>query len=235
MRVTVRHHLTKCVAASAKYRRQPIETHEDPQIGCILLEEPFFFEQNDWIPSPVDFKGPTQTGKSYDMLSGTGAMLWREVTERLERAKVKTLGPATEAAQASVRFGRPHLVTPRLGQGSFRVLVTDAYEYRCSMTSERTLPVLEAAHIRPYAREGKHELSNGLLLRSDLHKLFDLGYVTIDPDQKKIVVSPRIREEYENGRDYYALHGRTLAQPQNILAIPSLENLSYHAEHVFRG
>ena len=174
-------------------------------------------------------------GKSYDMANGTGALLWREVTERLERAKIKTLGPATASAQASARFGTPHLVTPRLGQGSFRVLVTDAYDYRCSMTAERTLPVLEAAHIRPYAKEGKHELSNGLLLRSDLHKLFDLGYVTVDPDEKKIVVSPRIREEYENGRDYYALHGRPLAQPQNTLAIPSIENLRYHADRVFRG
>jgi putative restriction endonuclease len=103
------------------------------------------------------------------------------------------------------------------------------------MTSERTLPVLEAAHIRPYAMDGKHELSNGLLLRSDLHKLFDLGYVTVDPVEKKILVSQRIREEYENGRDYYALHGRELAEPQNILAIPSRENLSYHSENVYRS
>jgi putative restriction endonuclease len=219
----------------SKYRREPMATQDDPIIGCIILAEPFFFERNDWIPSPIDFKGPTQTGKSYDMSSGTGEGLWRKVTERMGRAKVKTLGPATEAAQESARFGRPHLVTPRLGQGSFRVLVTDAYGYRCSMTSERTLPVLEAAHIRPYAMDGKHELSNGLLLRSDLHKLFDLGYVTVDPVEKKILVSQRIREEYENGRDYYALHGRPLAQPQNILAIPSIENLRYHTEHVFRN
>ena len=71
-------------------------------------------------------------------------------------------------------------------------------------------------------------------MRSDLHKLFDLGYMTVDPEKKTIVVSPRIREEYENGREYYALHGRPLAQPQNILAIPSIENLRYHAEEVFR-
>ena len=76
--------------------------------------------------------------------------------------------------------------------------------------------------------------SYGLLLRSDLHKLFDLGYMTVDPEKKTIVVSPRIREEYENGREYYALHGRPLAQPQNILAIPSIENLRYHAEEVFQ-
>jgi putative restriction endonuclease len=112
-------------------------------------------------------------------------------------------------------------------------LVTDAYHRRCAMTSERTLPVLEAAHIRPYANGGEHALSNGLLLRSDLHRLFDLGYVSIEPNDKRILVSGRIREEFENGRDYYALHGRSLAQPDNALAIPSRENLLYHAEHIF--
>src|SRR5439155_9699074 len=134
-------------------------------------------------------KAPTQVGKSYGMDSGTGQMLWREVSARLERAKVTTLGPATIAAKAVARFGSPTVVTPRLGQGSFRLLVTDAYRYRCAMTSERTLPVLEAAHIRPYAEGGEHVLSNGLLLRSDLHTLFDLGYVTVDPRNKKILVS----------------------------------------------
>ena len=218
-----------------KYRAQPIGATEDPVIGCILLEEPFFFERADWIPVPTDFKPGIQMGKSYEMSSGTGLRLWHEVTERMMRAKVINVGPATIAAQEGARFGKPVLVTPRLGQGSFRVLVTDAYSYRCAMTSERTLPVLEAAHIRSYGKDGQHELSNGLLLRSDLHKLFDLGYMTVDPKDKTIVVSPRIREEYENGRDYYALHGRPLAQPQNSLAIPSLENLTYHAESVFRG
>jgi HNH endonuclease len=197
-----------------KCRAQPIGETEDPVIGCILLEEPFFFEEADWIPSPPDFKGPTQTGKSYDMLSGTGLMLWEEVTARLNVAVARgavarplgraSIGPATIAAVDSARYGKPQIVTPRLGQGSFRVLVTDAYSYRCAMTSERTLPVLEAAHIRPYGKDGRHELSNGLLLRSDLHKLFDLGYMTVDPEKKAIVVSQRIREEYENGRDYYA-------------------------------
>jgi putative restriction endonuclease len=217
-----------------KYRKQLIGPREDPIIGCILLEEPFFFDEDDWIPSPSDFKGPTQTGKGYDMTSGTGLMLWREVTSRLERAKVKTMGPATVAAQEGTRYGRPTLVTPRLGQGSFRLLVTDAYQRRCAMTSERTLPALEAAHIQRYSCGGEHSLSNGLLLRSDLHKLFDLGYVTVNPTSMKIEVSNRIKEEFENGRDYYRLQGEPLEVPKNALALPSRDNLRAHYDDVFR-
>jgi len=218
----------------AKYRRESIGPNDDPVIGCILLEEPFFFDEPDWIPSPPDFAGPIVSGKSYDMESGTGQMLWREVSARLAEAKVRNVGPATSAATQS-RFGKPSSVLPRLGQGSFRVLVADAYQRRCAMTGERTFPVLEAAHIYRYSLGGGHDLSNGLLLRSDLHKLFDRGYITVDPSAKKIVVSKRIREEFENGRDYYALHGRALAQPANPIATPSTEHLSYHVENIFKG
>jgi putative restriction endonuclease len=217
----------------AQSRHRPIAADEDPIIGCTLLEEPFFFEERDWIPVPEDFRQGIQMGKSYDMESGTGLRLWKDVSERLKRLRVRDLGPATIAAQEGARYGNPVLVTPRLGQGSFRVLVTDAYQYRCAMTSERTLPVLEAAHIRPFADGGEHALSNGLLLRSDLHTLFDLGYVTVDPAEKRIVVSGRIKAEFENGHEYYRLRGERLVLPENPLAIPSIESLTYHAENVF--
>ena len=78
----------------------------------------------------------------------------------------------------------------------FRALITDAYSYRCAITREQTLPVLQAAHIRPYADGGSHELSNGLLLRSDLHTLFDQHYITIEPNKRTLIVSRRIREQF---------------------------------------
>ena len=220
----------------AKYRRQPIGPTEDPVIGCILLEEPFFFDKDDWITIPSDFKiAGTQMGKGYDTESPTGLTLWRNVTERLQRAKVRSVGPATEAAASPDRFGKPHLVMPRLGQGSFRVLIADAYEKRCTMTGERTLPALEAAHIQRYSRGGDHSLSNGLLLRSDLHKLFDLGYLTVDPTSLKIRVSRKIKEEFENGRIYYELDNQAVRKPENPLAFPSMEKLKYHYDSEFRG
>ena len=94
---------------------------------------------------------------------------------------------------------------------------------------------MEAAHIHRYSRGGDHSLSNGLLLRSDLHKLFDLGYLSIEPLTLKIRVSGKIREEFENGRDYYRLDGQPLRQPENRLALPAIEKLKYHFDNEFRG
>lgn len=131
-------------------------------------------------------------------------------------------------------YGAPTLVAPRLGQGSFRVLVTDAYQRRCAVTGEKVLPVLQAAHIRPFAQEGPHRIQNGLLLRSDLHTLFDRGYVTVSPDLR-VEVSRRLHDDFDNGRDYYALHGRELRPPATSEHRPSVEFLDWHNANIYRG
>jgi putative restriction endonuclease len=102
------------------------------------------------------------------------------------------------------------------------------------VTGERTLPALDAAHIRPYAEGGEHSVSNGLLLRRDIHCLFDLGYVTATPDHV-FEVSPRIREEFENGRDYYAIHGKPLLVPRRNELRPDTAALDWHNNHRFLG
>jgi putative restriction endonuclease len=221
----------------SKYRRIAIQPNEDPNIGCIILAEPFFFTEELWIPVPSDFSLNIVRGKGYNSEETTGHVLWSEVVKRLARCSVHRSDRSadTNVLIETSRFGKPVAVFPRLGQGAFRVLVTDAYRRRCAFTQERTLPVLEAAHIKPYSSGGRHELSNGLLLRSDLHKLFDLGYMTVDPDSRHIVVGPKIREQFENGREYYALHGRVLADPTDPAAVPSRDNLLFHAQSVFRA
>jgi putative restriction endonuclease len=125
-------------------------------------------------------------------------------------------------------------VRPRLGQSAFRCAVIDAYARRCAMTGERTLPALVAGHIKPYGQSGPHQVDNGLLLRADLHVLFDRGYVTVTEDYH-VEVSQKIKEEFENGRDYYALHGKELAVPQNDIERPSPEFIAWHNEQVFAG
>jgi len=96
------------------------------------------------------------------------------------------------------------------------------------------VPVLDAAHIKPYAQEGTHDPHNGILLRSDLHTLFDLGYVTITPEYH-FEVSKHVREDYENGHEYYALHGQVIHVPDRAVYQPAGENLAWHNENVYRG
>jgi putative restriction endonuclease len=220
----------------AYYRREPIAIGENPTIGCVMLAEPFFWPKDQWIPSPPDFKLNTVQGKGYEAEAGTGRELWASVEERLRLQPAAQLveETATLAAIESHGFGKPQIILPRLGQGSFRIVVTEAYERRCALTGERTLPVLDAAHIKPYSVLQRHEVSNGILMRSDLHRLFDDGYITIDPANRKILVSSRIREEFDNGKEYYRLHGQSIREPAKIVYRPHNDNLDYHAYNVFR-
>jgi len=94
--------------------------------------------------------------------------------------------------------------------------------------------VLEAAHIRPYAAGGEHAVSNGLPLRRDLHRLFDLGYVTVTPDFT-FLVGERLRVEYRNGRSYYELNGRRVHVPGQAEMRPAREALEWHNETVYRA
>jgi putative restriction endonuclease len=96
------------------------------------------------------------------------------------------------------------------------VVVTDAYRRRCAITDESTLPVLEAAHIRPFAKSGVNEVSNGILLRSDFHKLFDAGLVTVTPELR-VEVSAQIKEQWFNGNRTTAFTERHYRTCREIL------------------
>lgn len=215
-------------ARIARYRRADRHDRSDFAIGCRILTQPFFFEERDWLPVPPSWSRNIVSFKTYNTDDSEGRALWEAVSDRLAR-------PASPGfVEEATRFGEPHLIRPRLGQGAFRVVVTDVYGRRCAVTRERTLPALEAAHIRPYSEGGQHEARNGLLLRRDIHSLFDAGYVTVTP-QLRFEVSRRIREEFENGRDYYALHGQEIAAPAHAEERPHPGPLAWHNEHRFRG
>ncbi len=150
----------------AKYRRRPTDRFEDYSIGCIVLEQPFFFPESEWLPIPPDWKPNIVQGKTYDLQQPVGRELWDAVTQA---AAVRVIRDDYEKTAFGARFGKPTLIKPRLGQRSFQVLVTDTYQRRCAISRERTLPALEAAHIRPYSEGGQHQVDNGMLLRRDLH------------------------------------------------------------------
>jgi putative restriction endonuclease len=209
--------------------RSTEEMHQ--HLGCTILVQPFFWPRELWIPVPNDWKKNIVTGKGYTLDTPVGMALWTELRARLDTTTVPEVAAVGEE---QARYGAPVSIKPRLGQGAFRAEVTDAYSRRCAITGEKTLPALEAGHIRPYAKNGPHEIRNGILLRSDLHNLFDLGYLTVTLDYK-VEVSRQIREEFENGRHYYALHGQSLAViPQREEARPAPEFLEWH-HGIYKG
>lgn len=213
----------------AKYRRSDgASDRSDFSIGCRILTQPFFLAEQDWISLPSSWSPNIVSFKTFNTADEEGRALWEAVNERLRRSS------AVVSDVDVARYGEPQLVRPRLGQGTFRVLVTDIYRRRCAITGERTLPALEAAHIRPYSEGGAHEASNGVLLRRDIHSLFGAGYVTIAPDLR-FNVSRRIREEFENGKHYYALDGQPVAVPDDMTQQPDRAALSWHNDNCFRG
>jgi putative restriction endonuclease len=197
------------------------------QITCILLGDVFYFPKERWIPAPRSFHPSIQVGKGYRIAEEPD--LVQMVRAHLQEAGGGDSRPAAEA----LRTGTPGLVLPRVGQRLFRGLVAAAYDRRCAVTRERALPVLEAAHIVPFAAGGSHAVENGLLLRSDLHRLFDTGYITVDPDRRVLMVSRRLRTEFHNGEEYLRLDGAPLARPAPGYPSPSRENLRFHRENVF--
>ena len=211
-----------------KYRSNLGPSLEDYQIGCRIITSPFFFLRDEWLPIPTSWKKSVQQGRTYDTDTAEGLEVWENVQQHIARSNYsKGLGETLH------RYGAPTLVKPRLGQGTFRIAVTSAYDRRCSVTRERTLPVLDAAHIRPYSLGGVHAVANGILLRQDIHTLFDLGYITVDQSYR-VVVSKRIKEEFENGRDYYELDGRLLHVPGALNQQPDLAALEWHNRDRFR-
>lgn len=215
------------------------KTSINPAIGCIVLTNPIFFKKEDWIAVPRDWSNPIVQGKSYSTDTAIGNELW----VKIERLLQKYLYPVTGEEQnqlileepASPVYGQSILTKVRLGQGAFRVLVTDAYNRKCAISGEKTLPVLEAAHIKPFVEAGPHFISNALLLRSDLHKLFDAGYLTITTDLK-VEISNRIKEEFDNGKEYYRYHGKSLfVLPGRERDKPGSRFIEWHNEHVYKG
>lgn len=217
-------------------RRSGQQVRPTHMIGCILLTNPIFFPKSLWVDGARDWAPQIVSGKTYDLSTGEGARIWADCLRSAALVGVATGELDFVAADSGVvtdRFGKGRMVHPRLGQGTFRYAVLDAYG-KCAVSKEHSLPALEAAHIKPYSHGGTHEVNNGLLLRADIHKLFDLGYVTVTPDHR-FKVSERLAEEYHNGKVYYQLQDAPIWVPQEPARRPDRQALEYHGSEVFVG
>jgi len=196
-------------------------------IGCTLLAQPTFFRAD--IAVPADWSDHIQQTKKYSLGEPLGADLWNRTL-----AAAIPASPPGISLQPFGGFSTPALTPRRLGQGTFRKFVLDAYGNQCAVTGEHTVPVLQASHIVPFAETGQHEVTNGIALRSDVHRLFDLGYVTVTPNYE-FRVSRKLEDDFSNGKIYYAKHGSKIHLPDRAEVRPNREYLERHGAEVFLG
>ena len=218
-------------ARIGRYRRAPIGAGEDPDIGCLFVRDVRFFPDNATVEAPPRFAPNIVQGKSYDLADPAVAPYFADLLHRI-------LGVAAELDfsrpwhRPGPVLGDPRLAPYRLGQQSFKAVVLDAYHRRCAISGTHIPPVLQAAHIRPVAAGGEHRLDNGLLLRSDIHTLFDRGYLGVDR-RYHLLVSPRLRADFSNGDQFYAKAGQVIDLPEHKAARPGREFLEWHLDEVF--
>lgn len=127
---------------------------------------------------------------------------------------------STSEADAYQRVWRE--LAERRGQSRFREQLIEAYRKRCAVTGCSVIAVLEAAHIRPFCEAQTFAVENGLLLRADIHTLFDLDLLGINPDNLTVSIADSLR-----GSNYEKLVGKELRLPHDVTLKPATENLQF--------
>jgi putative restriction endonuclease len=222
--------LAEMRARVGHYRRESIRQGMDPPIGCIFVRDVVFFPADGVAEPPPDFAANIVQGKSYDLAVQPARDYFEELLRRLLGSQLDS-GLSTWQRPGPV-YGDPRLVAPRLGQRAFQAVVLDAYSRKCAITGDKIVPVLQAAHIRPLPAGGEHRLDNGLLLRSDVHTLYDRGYLGVDPNHR-LLVSPRLRDEFGNGEEFYSRAGQPIVVPDRRADRPNSAYLEWHLDEVF--
>jgi len=221
----------------AAARGEPAGRSYNPAIGFSVISQPYFFPREQWIEAPDNWKAGIQKGKVYSSLVEPGSGIWKDVRERLEGVYDEPSGSHIRelVGQGKQIFGNEYLRKARLGQGAFRLMTIKNFSHRCCVTGETTGPVLQAAHIQPVSADGDHSVRNGLLLRADVHILYDQGLIGID-HAYRIRVSPKIKDLYLNGKVYYA---HDLAPMRSIPAVKDLRPdpalLDWHMQTIFQA
>lgn len=111
-------------------------------------------------------------------------------------------------------------IVQRRGQYNFRRDLLSAYGGRCAITGCDVEDALEAAHIIGYVGASTQHVKNGILMRADIHTLFDLGLLKICPETLKVVLAPSVRKS-----SYAELHGQPLRRPVLASMEPDIEAL----------
>jgi putative restriction endonuclease len=146
------------------------------------------------------------------------------------------LGADNELLEDSIDDGNPDFtldarrrvlgsIVVRQGGGAFRKSLLHAYNSICLISGCRVEKILDAAHIRPYRGVHTNETTNGLLIRTDLHALFDLKLLAINPDTREVLISPQLFDS-----EYAQYRGKRITEPADEAVRPAHEHLRAHLE-----
>lgn len=174
----------------------------------------------------AEFYDETTRSLDTERLDGEYRSLWGRSSSHEERIVHPEFG---EARNDDLVQMQSFAARVRKGQGKFRANLLRAYGQRCCISGHGPEEVLEAVHILPHSATGLNELDNGLLLRSDLHHLFDQRLLEIDPEGLVVEIDPVLE-----GTPYWDLNGRTLARREDG-GRPSKEYLNRWREQSDEG
>jgi len=134
-------------------------------------------------------------------------LLWSAFRQEVGPLVGGHMRPLEHSAERIAGGHKELTVRVRVGQAEFRRRLLQEMTALCAFTGSAPASILEASHLYSYAREGKHHNDGGLLLRRDVHRLFDLGELAVDPATWRIDVSPELRMF----PTYSVLHGHPMS------------------------
>ncbi|MBL6082279.1 HNH endonuclease [Belnapia sp. T18] len=198
----------------------------DRSIGNIILRDVVVYERP--IIAPRDI--PTAS-----LVSPNGRTYW-PFNDELVRPLLSDSEGRIKASEADDSAFDPknakdarekvlRAIKTRRGQKGFRDALLKAYSGRCAITGCSVLDVLEASHITPYLGPETNHVTNGILLRADLHTLYDCGLFAIDPGTLKVIIAPLLETS-----SYRKINNRPLRLPASPSESPSKKALRQRIE-----
>lgn len=168
-----------------------------------VIDQPIDFPTRVFVQQTVQRLPPATVTKIINAYSKD----YPDLKRSLESLFKRRIGPAPDEAEASAesKYQAPdgdrreiawQQIKKRRGQPQFREALLRRFERHCAITGCGLVDVLEAAHIDPYRGDGNNHPGNGLLLRADIHTLFDLDLLGIEPNSLQVELHQDIAQEY---------------------------------------
>ncbi len=216
--------LSQLISRTDKYKAKHTKKNliPDPVIGCILLKDPEFYD-NDNLK--------TDKSEGIDLPKQVVKIkYYRKKEKKIQNEKEREIEvkKAFELVDSSKSKRKQLTQKERKGQAAFRRDILKIYNNSCAITEIKQKEVLEAAHIQGYVNEESNNVQNGICLRVDIHKLFDNGLISINNDYRVVVSSMLKSTEYEK------IDGKKIKLPNNKMHYPSANALENHNKQVFR-